>query len=447
MTEKKNKKKVTQIAATDLPLKKQKGKRLRVAGYARVSTDTEEQQNSYEAQLDYYKNMIKSKWNWQFVKMYSDEGISGTTTKDRPGFQEMMKDALEGKMDLILTKSISRFARNTVDSLSAIRLLKSRNVEVFFEKENIWTFDSKGELLITIMSSLAQEESRSISENVRWGFRKSFADGKVPFCSEGPYGYRKNAEGKVEIDEGKADVVRFIYHRFFEGWSFQAICRTLNKEGIPGPSCTGWYVETMKRILHNEKYCGDAILQKTYTIDFLDKKRKVNNGQMPKWLVENNHPAIISREASYLILNMEKKRKENNIIKHRSQLSGYVFCGECGRKMTEKPLHSGTKYEQRIWYCFDDSHPKVKIKQNDVLSCLLENLNKELIKIIPKADNMLADYKSEGDKGVDDGDTVKKVLARMENLSAMLPLEGLPLGLCTALMEKVTLKKKAAPVF
>ena len=148
----------------------------------------------------------------------------------------------------------------------------------------------------------------------------------------------------------------------------------------------------------------------------------------------------------YLILNMEKKRKENNIIKHRSQLSGYVFCGECGRKMTEKPIHSGTKHEQRIWYCFDDSHLKVKIKQNDVLSCLLENLNKELIKIIPKAKDILEDYKSEGAKGDDDRDMVKKVLDRMENLSAMLPLEELPLGVSTALMEKVTLKKSAAPV-
>ena len=137
MTEKKNKK-VTQIAATEPLLKKKKGRRLRVAGYARVSTDSEEQQNSYEAQLDYYRNMIKAKWNWQFVKMYSDDGISGTTAKERPGFQEMMKDALEGKMDLIITKSISRFARNTVDSLSAIRLLKSHNVEIYFEKENIW---------------------------------------------------------------------------------------------------------------------------------------------------------------------------------------------------------------------------------------------------------------------------------------------------------------------
>ena len=379
--------------------------------------------------------------------MYSDEGISGTTAKDRPGFQEMMKDALDGKIDLILTKSISRFARNTVDSLSAIRMLKSRNVEVFFEKENIWTFDSKGELLITIMSSLAQEESRSLSENVRWSFRKSYADGKVTFPNEGPYGYRKNAEGKVEIDEGKADVVRFIYHRFFEGWSIPSICNTLDKERIPGP-CGGaeWHIQTMTNLLHNERYRGDAILQKTYTVDFLDKKRKPNNGVLPKWLVENNHPAIISRKASFLIWNMESKRRENDTIKHRSQLSGYVFCGVCGGMMKEKPIHSGTKHEKRLWFCFDDSHPKVKIEQNDVLSCLLENLNKELIKIIPKAKGILEDYKREGDKCDDDGNTVKRVLDRMENLSAILPLEGLPLGLCTALMEKVTLKKKAAPV-
>ena len=350
-------------------------------------------------------------------------------------------------MDLILTKSISRFARNTVDSLSAIRLLKSRNVEVFFEKENIWTFDSKGELLITIMSSLAQEESRSISENVRWGFRKSFADGKVSFWSEGPYGYRKNAEGKVEIDEGKADVVRFIYHRFFEGWSIPSICNTLNKEGIPGP-CGGseWHIQTMTNLLHNERYRGDAILQKTYTMDFLDKRRKPNNGVLPKWLVENNHPAIISRKASFLIGNMESKRRENNTIKHRSQLSGYLFCGICGSKMSEKPLHSNTKYMQRIWYCFDESHLKVKMNENDVLSCLLENLNKELESVIPKAKEMLADYRSEGDKDDMDRNTVKKVIARMEILQEMLPLEELPLGLCTALMEKVTLKKKAAPV-
>ena len=176
-------------------------------------------------------------------------------------------------------------------------------------------------------------------------------------------------------------------------------------------------------------------------VDFLDKKRKVNNGQMPKWLVENNHPAIISRKASFLIVNMDDKRKENNIVKHRSQISGYLFCGLCGRRMAVKPLHSNTKYMQRIWYCFDESHPKVKINENDVFSCLLDNLNKELESVIPKAKEMLANYRSEGYKDDMDRNTVKKVIARMEKIQEMLPLEELPLGLCTALMEKVILKK------
>ena len=176
-------KKVTTIPATiskfNLAPINNEVKKRRVAGYARVSTDSEEQQTSYEAQVDYYTNYIKSREDWEFVEVYTDEGISATNTKKRDGFKRMIKDALDGKIDLIVTKSVSRFARNTVDSLSTIRKLKEHGTEVFFEKENIWTFDSKGELLITIMSSLAQEESRSISENCTWEQRKRFADGKV----------------------------------------------------------------------------------------------------------------------------------------------------------------------------------------------------------------------------------------------------------------------------
>ena len=296
MTEKKNKKKVTQIAATDLPLKKQKGKRLRVAGYARVSTDTEEQQNSYEAQLDYYRNMIRSKWNWQFVKMYSDEGISGTTTKDRPGFQEMMKDALEGKMDLILTKSISRFARNTVDSLSAIRLLKNRNVEVFFEKENMYTFDSKGEMLLTIMSSIAQEESGSISENVSWGVQRRFEEGKYSVGYSTFLGYDKGKDGKLVVNPEQAKTVRYIFIRFLEGKTPYSIAKELTERKMKtGAGNEKWSTEGVVRILQNEKYCGNAILQKTYKRDLLSK-RIVNNGEVRKYLVENGHEAIITPE-------------------------------------------------------------------------------------------------------------------------------------------------------
>ena len=206
----------------------------RVAAYARVSTDLAEQLTSYEAQIRYYTEYIKSRPEWKFVKVYTDEGISGTSISRRDGFLEMMNDALSGKIDLILTKSVSRFARNTVDSLTCVRELKANGGEIYFEKENIWTFDSKGELLITIMSSLAQEESRSISENVKWGIRKRFQEGKPRF----PYaslGYRKGADGNPEIVEEEAEIVRYIFSDFLLGRSISSIAKSLTDKGIPTP--------------------------------------------------------------------------------------------------------------------------------------------------------------------------------------------------------------------
>ena len=214
----------------------------RVAGYARVSTDTDEQFTSYEAQIDYYTQYIRRHADWEFVNVYTDEGISGTSTKGREGFKQMIADALNGKIDLIVTKSVSRFARNTVDSLTTVRKLKEAGVEVFFEKENIYTLDSKGELLITIMSSLAQEESRSISENVTWGQRKRFADGKVNFAYSRFLGYRKGANGLPEIVPEEAEVVRRIYRMFLEGKTSSYIARQLTSEGIPTPAQkTRWF--------------------------------------------------------------------------------------------------------------------------------------------------------------------------------------------------------------
>ncbi|MGD9663553.1 MAG: recombinase family protein, partial [Porticoccaceae bacterium] len=189
----------------------------RVAAYARVSTNDEEQQTSYEAQIDYYTQHIKANGDWEFVEVYTDEGISGTNTKKRDGFRRMVQDALDGKIDLILTKSVSRFARNTVDTLTTVRQLKEKGVEVYFEKENIYTLDSKGELLITIMSSLAQEESRSISENVTWGQRKRFADGKVNMPYKRFLGYAKGEDGTPKIVESEAEIVRLIYKLFLQG--------------------------------------------------------------------------------------------------------------------------------------------------------------------------------------------------------------------------------------
>ena len=199
----------------------------KVAGYARVSTDHEEQQTSYEAQVDYYTNYIKGREDWEFVSVYTDEGISATSTTKRSGFNQMVADALDGRIDLIITKSVSRFARNTVDSLTTIRKLKEHKVECYFEKENIWTFDSKGELLLTIMSSLAQEESRSISENVTWGQRKRFADGKVTVPFKRFLGYDRGEDGNLVINEEQAVIVRRIYGMFLQWRSPFAIAKAL----------------------------------------------------------------------------------------------------------------------------------------------------------------------------------------------------------------------------
>ncbi|MDD4135420.1 MAG: recombinase family protein, partial [Eubacteriales bacterium] len=247
----------------------------KVAAYARVSTGTEEQLTSYEAQVDYYTAYIQGTPDWLFAGVYTDEGISALSTRNRDGFNRMVSDALAGKIDLIVTKSVSRFARNTVDSLTTVRKLKQHKVEVFFEKENIYTFDGKGELLLTILSSLAQEESRSISDNVKWGQRKRFADGKVSLPYKKFLGYEKGEDGRPAIVESEAVIVRMIYRLFMEGMTPSAIAKRLKEAGILTPGGkTVWQASTVRSILTNEKYRGDAILQKSFTVDFLTKKKK-----------------------------------------------------------------------------------------------------------------------------------------------------------------------------
>ena len=274
-----------------------KPKKLRVAAYARVSTELDEQQSSYDAQVDFYTSYIKRHKNWQFIAVFADRGITGTSTKNRTNFNKMIKLALMGGIDLILTKSISRFARNTVDTLQNVRELKAKGVEVFFEKENLRTFDPKCEMLLTIMSSLAQEESRSISENIRWGKRKSMQDGKVSFPYSCFLGYKKGADGKLEIVESEAKIVRKIYRLFLSGKSPNSIAKILTKHNIPTPRKKRvWSAIAVKNILTNEKYKGDALLQKTYTEDYLTKRRRKNTGELPQYYVKNSHPAIIPPE-------------------------------------------------------------------------------------------------------------------------------------------------------
>ena len=336
--------------ATSAPIDA-KAKR-KVAGYARVSTELEEQQSSYEAQVSYYTEYIQGRDDWEFVKVYTDEGISATSTRHREGFQQMVADALAGKIDLIVTKSVSRFARNTVDSLSTIRELKEHGTEVYFEKENIWTFDSKGELLLTIMSSLAQEESRSISENVRWGQRKKISDGKFSLNYKHFLGYDKGPDGGLVINKAQADIVRRIYGEFLAGKSPYAIARGLTGDGIPSPAGKPrWNDLTIKRVLSNETYMGDKLLQKTYSNDFLDKTRRKNEGQVPQVYVEGCHEAIIPAR-TFKRVQEEIARRKGCHASGGTIFSAKIYCSDCGQMYGPKVWHSkDDRYRRTVWQC------------------------------------------------------------------------------------------------
>ena len=325
----------------------------RTAGYARVSTDKEEQQNSYDAQVDYYTKYIQERDDWEFVSVYTDEGISATSTKKRDGFNRMVADALEGKIDLIVTKSVSRFARNTVDSLTTVRQLKEKGVEIYFEEQNIWTLDSKGELLITIMSSLAQEESRSISENTTWGQRKRFADGKVSLPYSRFLGYDRGDDGLPQVNEQEAEIVRYIYRLFLEGKTPGGIATILTTEGIPTPGGKAkWMQGTVRSILQNEKYAGNALLQKKYTVDFLTKKQKINEGEIPQYFVENSHPAIVLPEVFDMVQQEMKRRLSNpNRYSGMGFFASKIVCGDCSGYYGSKVWHSTDKYRRTIWQC------------------------------------------------------------------------------------------------
>ena len=330
-----------------------KRKKRRVAGYARVSTDSDEQFTSYEAQVDYYTRFIQANPGWEFVKVYTDAGISGLNTKNREGFNSMIADALAGSIDLIVTKSVSRFARNTVDSLTTVRKLKEKGVEVYFQKENIYTLDSKGELLITIMSSLAQEESRSISENVTWGQRKRFADGKVSMAYKHFLGYRKGKDGKPEIDPEEAETVRSIYRWFMEGQTYCTIASRLTKDGVLSPGGKQrWQPNTVKSILTNEKYMGAALLQKSFTVDFLQKKMKPNEGEIPQYYVAESHPAIIDPEEWRKVqAEIARRTQYDHKAGCSSPFSGKILCGDCGAVYGSKVWHSKDQYRRVIWQC------------------------------------------------------------------------------------------------
>ena len=331
-----------------IPAKKQVGNiarqqeekpKLRVAAYCRVSTDTEEQATSYEAQIAHYTEYIQKNPEWEFAGVYADDGISGTNTKKRSEFNRMIEDCEAGNIDMIITKSISRFARNTLDCLKYIRQLKEKNIPVFFEKESINTMDAKGEVLITIMASLAQQESQSLSQNVKLGLQFRYQNGQVQINHNHFLGYTKDENGNLIIDPEQAEVVKRIYREYLEGYSMDKIAKGLEADGIlTGAGKTKWWSSMINKILRNEKYIGDALLQKTYTTDFLSKTRVKNNGIVPQYYVEGNHEAIILKD---IFLRVQDELVRRRVVKtsangkKRSYSCNHCFaqiviCGDCG---------------------------------------------------------------------------------------------------------------------
>lgn len=333
--------------------------KLRVAAYCRVSTDSDEQATSYEAQVEHYTEYIQKNPDWEFAGIYADDGISGTNTKRRDEFNRMIDDCKSGKIDMIITKSISRFARNTLDCLKYIRQLKDMNIPVLFEKESINTMDAKGEVLITIMASLAQQESQSLSQNVKLGLQYRYQQGKVQINHNRFLGYTKDTDGNLVIDPEQAEVVKRIYREYLEGFSMDKIAAGLEADGIlTGAGGTRWHTSTINKILRNEKYIGDALLQKTYTTDFLNKTRVKNNGLMPQYYVEGNHEAIIPKE---IYMRVQEELVRRRVVKTSANgkkrsyscnhcFSQIVICGECGELF--RRIHWNNRgCKSIVWRC------------------------------------------------------------------------------------------------
>ena len=315
----------------------------RVAAYCRVSTKQEEQLNSYDVQVKFYTEKINSEPKWTLVGIFADKGITGTSVKKREKFNELMRLCKRGKVDMIITKSISRFARNTVDCLKYVRMLRELKVDVFFEEQGIHSIDPSSEFYITIYGSIAQSESENISANVKWGKAQSAKEGNVAFHYKNFLGYRRGADGKPEIDPEEAEVIKLIYERFLAGDSLGGIIDCLAERAIPSPGGKErWTYSTIRSILSNERYKGDAIINKTYIVDCLSKKVKVNNGERPKYYVENNHPAIIdavtfgrvqeelARRSGKRKVKQVGTKTEQGRYSSKYALTELLICGECG---------------------------------------------------------------------------------------------------------------------
>ena len=331
--------------------------RKRVAAYARVSSGKEDMLHSLAAQVEYYRALIQVHPEWEYAGIFADEAYTGTKG-DRPEFTQMLSDCRAGKLDMILTKSISRFARNTVTLLETVRELKTLGVDVFFEEQNLHSASADGELMLTILASYAQEESRSVSENCKWRIRNEFRKGNLTGGIL-MYGY-DYCDGKLIINPHEAEVVKMIYADYLSGMGKNAIMRKLEKLNIPTKKGSRWAVNTIVSILTNEKLIGDMCLQKYYVTDHLTKRKIRNNGQLPQYYVEGSHEGIIDRE-TFEAVRVEMARRSQQ-YKHPvtkpggSEFTSLITCGRCGAHFRRKINAAGTKYAKPTWTCMTYSY-------------------------------------------------------------------------------------------
>ena len=382
-------------------------KQLRVAAYCRVSTDDEEQLTSYEAQVSYYTDKITSNPDWVMADVFADEGKTGTSVKSRKDFQRMIRQCRRGKIDLILTKSLSRFARNTLDTVKYTRELRQLGIPVIFEKENLNSISWESEFLLTLYGAFAQSESESISKNVSWGKRQAMKEGRVTIQYKHLLGYIRGADGKPEIVPDQAEIIRFIFKRYLAGDTLRAIKAQLEAEQVP--YITGevaWNLSTLQSILQNEKYCGDVIMQKTFRKDCISKETVVNTGQLPKYWTQNHHEAIVSREIFDAVQEETARRKAmasgtkksapTGLGKYSSKhaLTGLLICGECGTPY-RRVVWSQKGMKRPVWRCVNRlDHGKTLCKHSPTLD------EKPLQEAVLAAVNILMSRKDELSNGV-----------------------------------------------
>lgn len=371
-------------------------RQLRVAAYCRVSTQMEEQLNSYEVQKNYYTEKINSEPKWKLVGIFADRGITGTSALKRDEFQKMIRMCKRKQIDMIITKSISRFSRNTVDCLNYVRMLRQLDVDVFFEEQGIHSKDAGAEFYITIYGSIAQSESENISANVRWGIQQRAKEGKVHFAYSRFLGYKEGPDGKPMIDEKQADTVKFIFNEYLLGSSLAGIAKSLTAKGIKTPSGkSGWNGSTVRTILSNEKYKGDALLNKTYISDCISKKVKKNNGERPMYYVENNHPAIIDKDTFNRVQEELARRTSKRKVKQvgtkteqgkyssKYALTELLICGECGTPY-RRCTWTASGEKKIVWrcinrldygkkYCHHSPTIEESVLQNAIVTAIMNN--------------------------------------------------------------------------